>query len=77
MRRLCFIAACLLMGCSGLHGPVEGQSQTRYSVISADWDGNFDLLPSNDGVKIDSDASFHALKPPITSCSGRPGAGRT
>jgi len=77
MRRLCFIAACLLMGSSGLHGPVEGQSQTRYNVVLVDWDGNYDPLPSSDKFKIDSDASFDALKPPITSCSGPPGAGRT
>jgi len=63
MRWIGLIAACLLMGCSGLHGPVEGQSQTRNNVVSVDWDGNYYPLPSNDDVKVDSDASFDALKP--------------
>ena len=77
MRWIGLIGACLVLGCSGLHGPVEGQSQTRYNVVSVDWDGNYYPLPSSDDVKIDSDASFHALEPPIASCRGRPGAGRT
>lgn len=62
MKWLGLMAACLVVGCSNLHGPVEGQSTARDHVIAVDWDGNYYPLPSNDAARIDSRASFHALK---------------
>ena len=62
MKWIGVVTACLVLGCSGLHGPIKGQSQTRYNVVSVDWDGNYYPLPSSDDAQIDSNASFDALK---------------
>jgi len=70
MKWLGLMAACLVVGCSNLHGPVEGQSTARYHVIAVDRDGNYYPLPSNDAARIDSSASFHALKHCYTDNSG-------